>query len=83
MNLNSNIAPEITEMRKQKHREAQARYRAKNANNIRLQRFLCTKKGRQYKLDLLCESETAQQGEYIAGNGGVGKEVGVTIFIST
>lgn len=51
----SESTPELAELRKQKHREAQARYRAKNAGNIRLKRFLCTKNGKEFKLGLLLQ----------------------------
>lgn len=45
------------EMRRQKHREAQTRYRQKNAAAIRQKRFFETRKGRKVKLAMLHESD--------------------------
>lgn len=45
--------PDHTEQQKQKHREAQARYRKKNRDYIRLMRWVETKEGLEFKLDML------------------------------
>lgn len=53
------------ETRKQKHREAQARYRVKHADTIRLKRFLKTKKGRRHGLEMLqvCDEVADETGQ--------------------
>lgn len=56
--VNSDTAPEIVELRRQKHRDAQARYRAKNAEELRLKRFLRTEKGKKHKINLLHSSDS-------------------------
>lgn len=68
------LTPEIVETRKRKHREAQARYREKNANSIRLKRFLQTKKGQKFQLDMLGGSAFNEENQSVSGTSQVDED---------